>query len=141
MVIYRIETECGRGMYRGMGDYSIWSDEFDNRHPLPYEDPELRKLYENAELDGDVFEIDKYHFGFASIEQLQKWVHADDWLRYMCDRGLVLSEYHLNDKDTYHIGVTQAIFIRHGKPKVMHNIRGYFNLGQHPFDPFTGKKN
>lgn len=136
MLIYRIETESGGGMYQG--NYGAMCPlTFDSaRHPIPENDSLLmdNMFYvierENWPHDTSAhsFIYGRYRFGFASVDQLRAWVYQDDWLVKLHRYGLRLAVYDVADEDCV-VGYTQAIF-RNAEPWKTNyfNILDFFGL-------------
>jgi hypothetical protein len=98
-LIYRIETEDGRGAYKAS------SFEYDPvRHPAPYEDSKLAPFW----MDLGPQQKD-YFFGFGSQEQLRAWFYSDHMLLNLKRDGCHLSVYEVSIKES-HIGYSQAVF-------------------------------
>lgn len=130
ITVYRIEhAESTGGMYvggRGLYDIagSAGDDIYNNpRHPLPNEDSVLMAsgIPRNA---WGIKDLQRLHFGFASVEQLRNWLYKDQWLVGLHDAGYVLA---IIETEEAYIGSTQAVFLR---PDVYEkvSIKDYFKL-------------
>jgi hypothetical protein len=136
MLIYRIETESGGGMYQGSYG-ALCPLTFDSaRHPIPENDSLLMDnmscVIEREGLPPATsawsFIYGRYRFGFASVDQLRAWVYQDDWLVKLHLYGLRLAVYDVDDEDCV-VGYTQAIF-RNSEPWKTNyfNILDFFGL-------------
>ena len=114
---FRMETEEGIGMYGatiGDGNPNDWfvprfgsilneadANSGGTMHPSPDEDGAL------GWHDIRYIERSKYYFGFASIEQLRRWLFRPDLIAKLPEYNLAVSIYETED---YHIGDTQMVF-------------------------------
>lgn len=94
MIIFRVETEQGKGMYNvtipSMQD--LTEGDASDRHPLPWDDSRLERRC--AALGLDVYALpDTFRFGFRDYAQMRNWLHLDRWLEYLHGVGFVLSLY------------------------------------------------
>lgn len=93
---FRVETTDGRSMY------NVGCPFYDRDiHPAPEEDAGLKDFW-RIHIEGYG---GPYYFGFASMEQLRRWVYRDQ--QELADRGLGVSIYQTDD---YCIGDTQMVF-------------------------------
>ncbi|UNA02373.1 hypothetical protein [Serratia phage SP1] len=74
-------------------------------HPAPQEDHALIESMENA---GVRYEMHKFHFGFATLNQFRRWFDVGNRQR-MAERGFWLAVYDVEPEDA-HIGSTQCVF-------------------------------
>lgn len=126
--VYRIETFGGIGMYfcnedeeqTAQGIISHWPA----RHPLPREDSKLCAAMREKAIDESLMQ--KYIFGFISVDQLRSWIYEDNWLKELHSLGLVISEYTCSVDDIL-VGHTQVIFKNH-LTRTSYSIIEYFNL-------------
>lgn len=107
-LVYRIETEDGRGPYRGPNvDWGDHPPVGIHSHPTPNEDSGIKADWE----DMGPYMQERYSFGFTSEAQFRSWFYDDDWLVAMKDAGLMLSVYDVKDWRgcSFH-GHRQAVF-------------------------------
>jgi len=108
MLVYRIESQEGYGMYRcGLSCSRVMQYK---RHPTPIEDAELSEWWKrNYPIS------EKYIFGYSTLEQLKSWIYAEKWRVEIKSSGLVCSVY---ETDDYIIGAAQAIFRKETAKKI-----------------------
>lgn len=124
VLIYRVESDDGTGMYIGQGGLTPMPMEFSEHHPAPDEDSKLVNQinYIVRKEQGDVEEAEMvspwtfiskrgYFFGFDSQDQMRRWIYQDEWMKDLDDVGLHLTVYEVDPEDTV-AGYTQAIFKR-----------------------------
>jgi hypothetical protein len=136
MLIYRIEDSEGGGLYRGDNLCKNPINSFSSyRHPMPYNDSLFvanaeavmeREGYSRRNvsdfIDGD------YIFGFATTDQLRNWVHRDDWLFKMDQRGFRLAVFDMPYDDVI-VGHSQAVFRRRAAISESYfSLCGFFNI-------------
>jgi hypothetical protein len=116
MLIYRVETENQRGMYRG-SNVEWLNDNYDEcRHPLPYHDSRLMQSLRHKELY-TAWDASSMHYGFGSLDQLRRWIYADEAKRELEHLGFAVSVYEINEHRCA-VGDTQAVFFIHEATKV-----------------------
>lgn len=105
MIIYRVETESGKGPYNGRGlGYKCGSV---HSAPSPYEDCELRPEWRHLERNG---EDDKFYFGFETPQLLLDWFHSSDFHSEAHEAGYRVSVVEVLGR-VFH-GTYQSIFER-----------------------------
>lgn len=111
MIIYRVESKRGTGMYVNSSCWSVKEamQEYE-RHPDPTQDAGLRDVWRDLYYG---HESTLFSFGFATIAQLKSWIYRDDWRQILHDHGFAVYAYNAK---TYHLGDTQAIFIKDSLP-------------------------
>lgn len=116
MLIYRVETENQRGMYRG--SYVTWlNDNYEPyRHPLPNEDSRLMQVLRHKELYTS-WDACRMHYGFGSLDQLRRWIYADVAKQELDNLGFAVSVYEIPDSRCA-VGDTQAVFFINEATKV-----------------------
>lgn len=108
--VYRVETPCGRGLYRASDYANEHLYDTGYRHPMPYKDSRLTRecgvgYHDNPVGAGtDQF---LWLFGFCSLEQLKFWIHDEKDRAAIDAEGLIVSVY---ESDTAKYGDTQAVF-------------------------------
>ena len=116
MLIYRVETENQRGMYRG-SNVEWLNDNYDEcRHPLPHRDSRLMLAIHDKELY-TAWDASVMHYGFGSLDQLRRWIYADDAKHELHNLGFAVSVYDIPD-DRCAVGDTQAVFFINEATKV-----------------------
>lgn len=116
MLIYRVENEYQRGMYRGV--YCSWlNDNYQpKRHPMPNEDSRLMRVLRHKELYTS-WDAAEMHYGFGSLNQLRRWIYADRAKQELDDIGSAVSVYEIPDTRCA-VGDTQAVFFINEATKV-----------------------
>lgn len=100
MLIYRFETDYGRGVYHNDVTDAVQYDR--SRHPMPFEDdiPRWNDLPTEEQL--------KHRFGFSSIPQLDNWFNETE-RSLLREKGVVLKIYDVDDEHVL-VGDSQAVF-------------------------------
>lgn len=105
--IYRVENNCGRGMYQGSDIIRDYVNK--EKHPSPWDDSSTSRWW-----DTNYDNKHNLHFGFTSIAQLKMWLHQADRRQLLEDEGFTINVYTLTNneatKNDYILGDTQAIF-------------------------------
>ncbi|WP_155754000.1 hypothetical protein [Burkholderia vietnamiensis] len=106
MIIYRVETETGRGPYNG-GPASQY--DYTPRHeaPEPYSDVGLSDAWKAIDLSKQK----KFYFGFANPAQLLEWFHSDNFHAKAEAQGYRVSVIETGHGEVFH-GTYQSIFER-----------------------------
>lgn len=131
MKVFRIEDERGAGMYRS-GKSVIFSDICwpDRSHPSPWED--IPFGYSMRAYDRP--DIVHHRFGFASLEQLRRWIYKDEWLVELHHAGYRLSIYEVDPYNVI-IGESQCAFLFHSHIGVEYHSISTFFLPAHQTQP------
>ena len=116
MLIYRIETENQRGMYRGCNVRWLNDNYEPYRHPLPREDSRLIQSLRHKELYTS-WDANSMHYGFGSLDQLRRWIYADLAKQELDELGFAVSVYEIPDNRCA-VGDTQAVFFINEATKV-----------------------
>jgi hypothetical protein len=106
MIIYRVETESGRGPYvdlDGLG-YNCGSV---HHAPNPWEDCDLKPEWCNLMRNG---EGEAFYFGFSTPQLLLDWFHSGDFHREAENAGYRVSVVEVLGR-VFH-GTYQSIFER-----------------------------
>jgi hypothetical protein len=105
MIIYRVETESGKGPYAGVEiGYRCGSV---HSAPSPYEDCELRPEWSHLERS---MEQEKFYFGFATAQLLLDWFHSSEFHNEAHEAGYRVSVVEVLGR-VFH-GTYQSIFER-----------------------------
>lgn len=148
MLVFRMETEAGVGMYYHDASTNIINNGSSKRErwPMPYDDErfKLNKKYHLSEdYDNDMFsgsptlmyehcedlrncglfnfyKEELYRFGFHSYELLDKWICEFEWRQQLVEAKVYLNVYEV-DKQFAILGYTQCTF-RLDKAKLLHSF-------------------
>lgn len=148
MLIFRMETAEGVGMYHNDDSTNIINDGSSNRErwPMPYDDERfklnkkhhLKEDYDNAMLYGSAtlswencedlrncglfnfYDEELYRFGFQSFEQLDKWISEFEWKHKLVQANVYLNVYDV-PRDFAILGYTQCTF-RLDKATLLHSF-------------------
>lgn len=109
MKIYRIENDAEKGVFHGMGYQStqIFCDSGLSRdyqakfHPAPWQDSKLKEGLKGRDMDD-------YHFGFSSIDQLLTWFPNEEVREMLNENSFFVSVYESED---FVKGNSQSCFI------------------------------
>jgi len=101
MLVFRVQTPKGVGMYCSGARATGQMFDLDTYHPSPNNDGKLGDVW--AELHNKV----EWRFGFASIDQLRMWIYRQEWRDSLHEQGLYVS---VISAEYVHVGETQAIY-------------------------------
>lgn len=118
MIIYRVENSRGEGIYYGA--CSVKYKMQDENHPTPSKDCLLVKLVKinypkkiktnlfspKEKWISSDFIQETFIFGFASIEQLKRWIYKGEWRYDLSHEGFRISVYECEEA---YCGRTQAM--------------------------------
>lgn len=94
-LIYRVETEDGKGMYAMR--IGIYYSEKDKDAPDPATHRPQPKMHIREHLM-DVDDKSQYLFGFASIQQVKKWIHNPSDFEFLA-KNFKISVYQVSLDD------------------------------------------
>lgn len=100
MLVYRVQTADGEGLYSASQYANDKLSDLNGRHPLPYNDSKLMAALGDEVCAGKLF-------AFASLEQLKFWIHSDE------DREAIHYEgcsIYAIETDEVWVGDTQCVF-------------------------------
>lgn len=104
-LVYRIETENGRGAYRGCQRWSVGYPGDMVAHPGPFEDSGIRGYWRGLKEIAQA----RHFFGFRDEAQLRAWFYRDEWMEDMAKVGLRLTVWEV-EEGFYCYGRAQAVF-------------------------------
>jgi hypothetical protein len=108
--IFRIQhPKLGSGAY-GSGVDWLWTEQGypgGDNHPGPNDDDGISGFWSDLSWPAK----ESYFFGFASMEQYEKWFFMQDWREAMHNAGLKMFIFEVDAKYAV-IGKSQAIFQR-----------------------------
>lgn len=102
--VWRVQNDKGLGPYHGYGWSEQWAikpHNYENGCPLPGEDAAIAKFW------NELKDSRRFKFGFASIEQLQRWFHRDE-LEALARMGFKVVEVPAAE---VHYGLTQVVYL------------------------------
>lgn len=107
-LVFRVEhAESRKGIYWQGSKICPDLHEYGS-HPPPEDDYAIRTIWYDIKISyADRRRDNPWLFGFASIEQLRRWIYQTEWLETLHEEGFVLSIYQC---ERSHIGDTQAVF-------------------------------
>jgi len=104
VLIYRVETESGDGLYRLKEGMTCPFIEIINEYTPSITDAVLIGIHIHPGQDRDLNwdqkmfrEQQLYSFGFPSIAALRKWIYDDKWIIPLDERGYKISVYEVSD--------------------------------------------
>ena len=105
--VFRLEDAEGTGIYRTLYAqelYALDSAAGGTAHPHPNQDSKLSDHWDMLII---MNQNKEYYFGFASMEQLRRWLFDKEVNQTLHDGGIKISIYQTDD---YYIGDTQMMF-------------------------------
>lgn len=118
-LFYRIENEQGHGMYRSSTDLNCTRNmQGERNHPSPYDDKGLHLAIEGRryvavpkrlrQIGYDGIVPSMFNYGFADLDQLERWVYKTAWRRELKKMGFMINVYKCK-KAAFAAGDTQAV--------------------------------
>lgn len=102
-LVYRIETEFGRGAYRANAEWG-YNYPGESCHPGPEDDAGLKHYWSRLSES----QREAHYFGFCDEKQMRAWFYSDTWIGVMKNAGLRLTVWEVQDSFCH--GRTQSVF-------------------------------
>lgn len=127
-LVYRVINEAGNGMYQGGFYFDCCTDDDgradDDAHtghiqPNPHGDKGLSGKWNQLDYEYRCNLL----FGFASLDQMSRWIHKHTWRKNMHDRGGKIAVFEVEDKHML-VGDCQVVF-NHEHARLVHHLNVY----------------
>lgn len=100
MLVYRVQTENGSGLYQASEYANDYLSDLSGRHPMPYNDSKLMEELGDEKYVGKLF-------AFSSLEQLKFWIHSREAREAIHADGC---KVYVIETDEVWVGDTQCVF-------------------------------